>query len=123
MAHHDVDVVIAMQMSAAVCTNPKGDNAVRQEGPSYRKEDTWGAWIGITPNNTKRLADAIMALAEPGTASGPLALLASEDRMGADQQRRYRARQRNGHTATPSVMVADHEGNGATDLFEGARAD
>jgi hypothetical protein len=42
---------------------------------------------------------------------------------GADQQRRYRARQRNGQTVTPTVMVTDHEGNGAADLFEGARAD
>jgi hypothetical protein len=120
MAHHDVDVVIAMQMLVAVCTNPKGDNVIRQEGHNYRKED---AWIVITPKNAKRLADAIMALAEAEAAPAPLALPASADRTGADQQRRYRARQRNGHTVTPTVMVADHEGNGATDLFEGARAD
>jgi hypothetical protein len=118
MAHLDVDVVIAMQLPVSVCTNPRGDKVMRQEGHNHRKE---GAWIVITPMNAKRRADAVMALAESETAPATLTLPASAHRTGADQQRRCRARR--GHTVTPTVVVADHEGNGATDLFEGARAD
>ena len=107
---NDAGVDIPGQQPIAVYTNPEGHIVIRQDGDWYRKDD---AWVVVLPENARRLADAILALAEPVPAPGPLALPAPADRTAAERQRRHRNAKRNGSTVTPTVTRRD-----APELFE-----
>jgi hypothetical protein len=109
----DVDVVIPHQASIAVYINPHGDVVIRQDGDWYRRDD---AWIVVRPENARRLAEAIMELAEP-EALPRLALPAPADRTAAERQRRYRNAKRNGSTVTPTVTGSVTRRD-APELFE-----
>lgn len=109
------DIVVAHQAPIAVYTNPDEDIVIRQDGDWYRRDD---AWIVVRRENARRLAEAILAFAEPEPAPAPLALPAPApaDRTAAERQRRHRERKRNGSTVTPTVTGAVT--GDAPELFE-----
>lgn len=102
------DIVVAHQAPIAVYTNPDEDIVIRQDGDWYRRDD---AWIVVRRENARRLAEAILAFAEPEVAPAPLALPAPADRTAAERQRRYRERKRNGQD------TVTHRDSNAPELF------
>lgn len=103
---NDADIVVREQAAITVYTNPRGDIVIRQSGQYGPDEDVC---VVVTPENSRKLADAIVRIAgvESVTPSTTLPTSATKPMTNAERQRAYRERQRNA-----AVTERDAEPNG-----------
>ncbi|MDP2333848.1 MAG: hypothetical protein Q8M19_24490 [Reyranella sp.] len=115
--YRDNAVVVREQPAIAIYRNVYGDITIRQKGEIDPEPlEVEDVVIVVLPQNARRLAEAILAVAAAIPAPGPLALPAPADRTAAERQRRHRAK-RNGpcnrDTVTDTVTRRD-----TAELFE-----
>ena len=92
------DVVIRAQAAIACHLNPAGDVVIRQQADGYHYDED--PFVVVARNGLPRLIEHLQQLSELGRTdieTPPISAAGRRDTTGAERQRRYRERHRNGN--------------------------